>query len=469
MRLFLFTLLMLASMSAVGQTMRVERFELDPTDLTAVSHETPDASGRPCALLKVMVLAPKLNFHGANLVRSENKGHNEYWLWLSPGAENVDIQLDGRVGQPVRFADHDAAAARLKGKHTYVLVLNVAQDAAGTCDVTFTCNAPTFALSIDGYPTDASMRTFPVPQGKHKVAATAEGFEDYVGEFELNMLSSDMEYAIVMTPTPTIPAEQARLAEQYLKDSNYARAFELFQRAAKKKDPVALNGIGDFYRYGYGVVEKDLDKAMSYYKKAAKSDLPVALYNVGQMLLRQTDWEFNGSAKYYRKAAEAGYAEAYYGLAVDFFYNNTKVMEFLTKGAELGHVGCMAELGVKFYKKKEYEKAFDYYTRAAEHGNPLAECNLAGMYLNGIATEKDTAKSFEMRCRSYAHGCTDSRSSANYNAARISANVLGIFYEQGLGDIEVDLEMARTWYGIGARMGHEGAIENYNRLAAQLR
>ncbi len=67
--------------------------------------------------------------------------------------------------------------------------------------------------------------------------------------------------------------------------------------------------------------------------------------------------------KWYRKAAEQGYAKAQYNL---------------------GNMYREGE-GVK----QDYAKAVRWYTKAAEQGYALAQCNLGVMYANGTGVSPD--------------------------------------------------------------------------------
>lgn len=64
--------------------------------------------------------------------------------------------------------------------------------------------------------------------------------------------------------------ELYKKAKEYFDKKDYQKAYEYAQRSADKKYKGGYFGLGLAYEKGYGVVEKDIDKAIFMYKKAAK-------------------------------------------------------------------------------------------------------------------------------------------------------------------------------------------------------
>ena len=75
---------------------------------------------------------------------------------------------------------------------------------------------------------------------------------------------------------------------------------------------------------------------------------------------------FDLALKYYDMAAELGFEEANECLGYVWYYGRTGTMD--------------------------YEKAFKYFSAAAEKGNPVARYKIADMYKNGYYVEKDYGK-----------------------------------------------------------------------------
>jgi len=64
--------------------------------------------------------------------------------------------------------------------------------------------------------------------------------------------------------------ELYKKAKEYFDKKDYQKAYEYAQRSADKNYKGGYFGLGLAYEKGYGVVEKDIDKAIFMYKKAAK-------------------------------------------------------------------------------------------------------------------------------------------------------------------------------------------------------
>ena len=73
-----------------------------------------------------------------------------------------------------------------------------------------------------------------------------------------------------------------------------------------------------------------------------------------------------------------------------------KAAEWFTKAAEQGNANAQNNLGM-MYKKglgvgKDFGKAVEWYTTAAEQGKANAQNNLGMMYKKGLGVEKDFGK-----------------------------------------------------------------------------
>lgn len=446
----------------------VKEFRLDPTDLTAASHETKDSKGNSCALLKVMVIGRNVNFNSSNLVHTESKGHNEYWVWLSPGAKSVLIKPGSYSPVEVVFSQHDPYSAALKSKHTYVLTLSVQKTTGSKVNVTFRSDVADFVMEIDGYTVDSELHTLSMTHGVHRVKVRARGYEDYIDEFELNSLSpSAIDYTFSLTPTPTEGEAQARMAAEYMQDSNFTRAFELYQMAARNGSTAGQNGLGEMYYYGNGVA-KNKEEAAKWFQLAADKEMPEALCNLGNMYhkgeggIKKDD---SKAVQLFRKAGDMGYAEAWFRLGSEFSYGDSKVRNFYRKGAKLGHAGCQS--GIAWYYLSEfyeYDEALRWYTMAANQGWPMAQYNIGVMYEKGLGMDKDLQKAFSMYLAAASNGHKRKEGSAR-RAARMASLKIAQMYEKGLG-VEKDIDNAILWYAFSLSQGNTDAKEGYTRLVA---
>ncbi|MFY8000795.1 MAG: tetratricopeptide repeat protein [Candidatus Kapaibacteriota bacterium] len=109
-----------------------------------------------------------------------------------------------------------------------------------------------------------------------------------------------------------------------------AKAVTWWKESAKKKHPLGIYNLGFAYSVGYGYnLERDSVKAEKYYIQAfpgvkslaERGDL-VAQSDLGDMYFGAQGVPQNlpEAVKWYRKAAEQGYAPALYGLGLAYLY-----------------------------------------------------------------------------------------------------------------------------------------------------
>lgn len=100
----------------------------------------------------------------------------------------------------------------------------------------------------------------------------------------------------------------------------------------------------------------------------------------------------------------------------------------------------------KYWESKQYDLCFQGHLPLAEQGYPLAECQIGYFYLEGLGVEKDFEKAFYWTQRAAQHGDRDGQ----YNLAD--------FYEKGIGT-EIDMGKARHWYREAAFQDHDLALK----------
>lgn len=135
--------------------------------------------------------------------------------------------------------------------------------------------------------------------------------------------------------------------------------------------------------------------------------------------------------EYYVKAAEMGYAPAYYNVAAAYLNGD----------------------GVK----KDFDKAFEWFQKAADSGNTYAKLKLAECYKRGAGCEKDYAAAMAL----YRHVAGD-KSMKRYSFADVAEYEIGNMYLKGLG-VEVDLRKAYDYFKRAASHDNhaaENALKN---------
>jgi len=149
----------------------------------------------------------------------------------------------------------------------------------------------------------------------------------------------------------------------------------MIRARVKKKDPVAIEFLGDVYRQGRYGVQKDIQKAIDLYTEAAELGLIRALYTLGLMHdngegVRQDEAK---GAEFYKKAAMQGHAEGRHNLG---FYeagvkgNSDRAVKHCLISAKMGlknSTGLIKQLFVMgLATKEQYTEALKGYQDAVE-------------------------------------------------------------------------------------------------------
>jgi TPR repeat protein len=189
---------------------------------------------------------------------------------------------------------------------------------------------------------------------------------------------------------------------------DYVKAREWHLKAASKNFPDALFVLGWYSLQGF-VGKKDPAAAIRYFKLAAEnSSQPKFVYSIAHMLSEGDQGapiDPALAAQLYERAAEEGWAPAQHNLALLFFHGR----------------------GVQ----RDYEKGFDWETKAAGHGITYAKENLASYYARGIGRNKNPAEALRW-----------ARSGAEDGSAFCEFE-LSIDYETGFGVKRNDAEAFR--------------------------
>jgi TPR repeat protein len=115
----------------------------------------------------------------------------------------------------------------------------------------------------------------------------------------------------------------------------------------------AQSRLGDIYRVGDDLTDRDYEQALHWYRVAAEQGDASAANNVAAMIENSIGVakDMAEAVKWYRRAAEQGLATAQFNLAICLLYGSgTKqdvgeAVEWLRKASDQGHVGATAQLG----------------------------------------------------------------------------------------------------------------------------
>lgn len=215
-------------------------------------------------------------------------------------------------------------------------------------------------------------------------------------------------------------------------ENNSKQAFVLFENADKLGYAPAKYRLAYLYLSGY-VVERDIDKAFSYYKKYFKFSLNNPdddLYNLLDSLANKNidNWDVCQSAlaedsealfqlgcEFWRAAGQSeNQSEAYmwsrvlfeaasafgnlnsvfelgraywfgYGTAAD---NNT-AFALWEYAANKGNAPAMSELGQCYTDMNDFEQAFEWYLKAARGGDDAGRIYVSECYIKGQGVEQN--------------------------------------------------------------------------------
>ena len=224
-----------------------------------------------------------------------------------------------------------------------------------------------------------------------------------------------------------VPAQYA-IGCCYVHGDKVDEGIKWLRKAAEQGNADAQNTLGIWYHLGYYGIKRDLDEAVKWYSKAAeqghsyaKNQLASlseyikysktakegdvkAMYTLGDGFSTGWGWGDQGSnypemLKWFRKAAEQGYAPSQYNLG--YCYANGKgvdkdpveAVKWFSKAAEQGNDEAQYWLG-NLYSTcdavgKNDAEAVKWYSKAAEQGNKGAQGKLAEFYRSGRGVEKD--------------------------------------------------------------------------------
>lgn len=201
----------------------------------------------------------------------------------------------------------------------------------------------------------------------------------------------------------------------HFQNKDYAAAMTSCQEAAKLGDGEAKNLIGAMYEEGLGV-KQDYTKAMDYYKDASYDDVPDAFTNIGFLYdqglgVAKNDQE---ALYYYEKGQRLGDDNAAINLAGMVAEGRAKgkmsesdVIRILTPVAESGNNLAAVKLAKLYLNKGLYELAIKFYSIAASNNDPLANYQLAHIYLDGVGIPVEKAKGLTYMKKSADLGYVD--------------------------------------------------------------
>lgn len=223
--------------------------------------------------------------------------------------------------------------------------------------------------------------------------------------------------------------------------------------------------LGRLYNTGgLGGVQLDEAKAAKWFRKAAEAGHAEAALAYGEMMFNGKGMAANTAeaGKWFRIAAEKGIPKAMYlwGLLVEIGHGTEQDAQaaygWFKKAADGGETRAYNSLGDMFSEgrgvARNAAEAAKWYRKGMEAGDAAATASLGGLYYSGEGVAKDEAEAGRLFVKAAAGG----NKNAMFNA--------GLIYEQGLMGVSRNLDLARAWFGKAAAAGMADAGRALERL-----
>lgn len=241
------------------------------------------------------------------------------------------------------------------------------------------------------------------------------------------------------------------LAKFMFNNQNDTKAFEIFQKYAKKGDAEAEAWLGRCYMNGIGTAV-DHKKAFEYFSRAAAKNHPYGIngLGVGKQYGFGTDIDLRAAISYYKKAADLGLPLSILNLARTYsdkkggFYDEKLAEEYFKK-AVIAKADGANELYAGFLiERKRYAEAFPMLQGAKDFYSMMS---LAQCYENGWGVKVDIKKALLIMEEAYRLP----------NKWQWDANS---FYIAGLEELVIkgQTDFARHCFKIGAAQGDRESL-----------
>ncbi|TBL79092.1 tetratricopeptide repeat protein [Paenibacillus thalictri] len=197
-------------------------------------------------------------------------------------------------------------------------------------------------------------------------------------------------------------------------DEDNSRALELFKKAYDHGSGEAASMVGFMYYKGYGV-SADNEQEFIWMKRSAESGYALGQSNLANCYAsgRGTAQDHTLAKQWYIKAAKGGndYAATEVGKMEMDNNNYAEAVKWYRKAAENGYADAQNRLGVRYtngqgVEKDDYE-AFRWYVKAAEQGHMKAQGNVGYCYHSGDGVSADDDKAKEWLRKSAEQGNDD--------------------------------------------------------------
>ena len=443
-KLKLTILFLFMSLAASAQRLAVESLKLRPNDLSArnAKNQRHDLNGKPCALLKVMVMDNITKCSSGNIGDIVTEGPVKL-IYITSATPSIELSFQYHYPITINFADY--GYKHLEGNSTYELnLVDALQMMMGN------------GKKVEG---SAS-------QGNN-VQPNTNNTANVGGEPAVNDV-----------------AEMVKIADDAYKTKDYSKAMKWYLEAAGKGNAHAQCQIGNMYNSAQGVTA-DYSTALKWFLKSANQGNTEAqrhigyLYNAG----RGVTQSFSKALQWFNKAVANGDVHALcdignmYGDRGD----HSVAMKWFLKAAEQGDTNAMYKIGLMYELgsgvKKDLSIAMQWFLKAAEQGDARSQCMVGGMYSKGIGVTRDNAVARKWYLKAADQGFADAQANMGYmyyhgfgvskdystafkwylkaaeNGTNYAMFTVAEMYEKGQG-VEKNIDKAVYWYKKGAAKNH---------------
>ena len=417
-KLKLTILFLFMSLAASAQRLAVESLKLRPNDLSArnVKNQRHDLNGKPCALLKVMVLDNITKCSSGNIGDIVTEGPVKL-IFITSATPSIELSFQYHYPLTINFADY--GYKHLEGNSTYELnLIDALQMMIGN------------GKKVEG---SAS-------QGNN-VQPNANNTTNVGGEPAVNDV-----------------AEMVKIADDAYKTKDYSKAMKWYLEAAGKGNAHAQCQIGNMYNSAKGVTA-DYSTALKWFLKSANQGNTEAQRHIGDLYLagRGVTHNYSTALQWYNKAVANGDVHALcdIGLMYRCRGKNSEAMKWLLKAAEQGDTNAMYHIGDMYESgsgvKKDPSVAIQWFLKAAEQGDADSQVRVGLMYYYGNGVPKDYSTAFKW----YLKAAENGNDSDTFTVAEM--------YEKGQG-VAKNIDKAVYWYKKGAEKNRNDCKEALKRL-----
>jgi len=226
-------------------------------------------------------------------------------------------------------------------------------------------------------------------------------------------------------------------------------AEKLLVTASGEGDADAVYLLSQFYLGAGGPDKQDDEKGFELLKKAAKAGNANALDTLGTLYLQ--GGKVGGKTDAQGKKVGGIDVKADPKAAVAQFEELARA----NNPVGLRKMGGVYEQGIEGVVTKDFQKAVEYYVKAAQGNDALAQFRLGSMYDSGVQLDP---KSDKIEVAPNAAAALSYYKLAAQNGMAIAGYNVGIFYEQGRA-VDKDLQKAFAYHMQAAQAGVNVAMQ----------